>query len=89
MRRTNGDLCNGKPGEVQVFLYKVDNPEDHDHWTYTQQKLEHFDEYVLSPEEEVPPGDCLIIEFDQPKDHTDKMCNTYNISMEKGEMNGG
>jgi hypothetical protein len=74
----NGDLCNNQPGKLQVFVYKVKNP-DSKLFKYEQKKLENFEEYVLSPRTNVPPGDCIIVEFDQEKTSTDKLCKTYQI----------
>jgi len=79
----NNDLCNGKPSALQVFVYKTKGNR------YYQEKLDHFDEYVLSPYSEVPPGDCIIIEFDSGiKEKTNHICNTYKIAIEKGDIYG-
>jgi len=85
----NGNKCNEKEGKLQVFLYKVKNPEDNKNWIYEQIKLDDFDQYVLSPYSNVPPGDCIIIEFDQDKDKTDKICETYKVAMGSGDLIGG
>nr|MBI4156777.1 hypothetical protein [Candidatus Woesearchaeota archaeon] len=84
----NGDRCNNVEGKLQVFLYKVKNPEDNKNWIYEQVKLQNFDEYVLSPYSNVPSGDCIIIEFDQDKDRTDKICETYEIAIKDGDLIG-
>jgi hypothetical protein len=79
----NGDTCNGYAGELQVFLYKtVDG-------TVVQEKLDDFEDYVLSPYPNVPPGDCIIFEFDQPKERTKHMCETYKIAINKGAVSYG
>ena len=83
---SNGDLCNGRQGKLQVFLYKVNDLHNTKNWAYGQQKLENFEDYILSPYEVVPPGDCIIIEFDSEKEKTDKMCETYKIAIERGEL---
>ncbi len=87
MRARNGEKCQDKEASVQVFLYRVldagQKPME-----YAQEKLVDFPEYVLSPHSIVPPGDCIIIEFDQEKDSTDKICETYRIGIEKGELIG-
>ena len=54
-----------------------------------EQKLIDFEGYLLSPYSNVPPGDCIIIEFSEEKDFTDKMCDTYRQSIQKGDMVGG
>ena len=80
---TNGDLCNNLPGKLQVFVYKT-NPDDN---TFSQQKLEDFEDYVISPHSIIPPGDCIIIEFSsEEKQKTDKICEPYKIAIQKGEI---
>ncbi len=85
----NGEACNEKPGKVQVFVYKVVNPEEAGKWIYQQEKIENFADYVLSPYSIVPPGDCIIIEFDLEKEKTDKICTTYEAAVNIGELHGG
>jgi hypothetical protein len=76
---TNGDKCNGDVGELQAFLYKTIDG------VATQEKLDDFTEYVLSPYSNVPPGDCIIIEFDKEKEKTNHLCETYKIAKKKAE----
>lgn len=76
----NGMMCKGVLGELQVFVYKTKGD------SFYQEKLDNPDQYVLSPHSKVPPGDCIIIEFDRPKDQTDKLCNFYQVAKEKGEI---
>ncbi|MBS3067334.1 hypothetical protein J4450_01415 [Candidatus Micrarchaeota archaeon] len=84
----NGEICNGKPAKLQVFVYKIvnANPSQKTGFLYKQTKLDDFSDYVLSEYANVPPGDCIIIEFDQEKVKTDKSCSTYELAIEKGEM---
>jgi len=84
----NGDLCNGKPGKIQVFVYKVISPKEQGRWVYMQEKVEDYTDYVLSPYSHVPPGDCIIVEFDQEKETTDKLCTTYQAAVNQGELHG-
>jgi len=85
----NNDLCNNKPGELQAFIYKVNNPKDTKNWKFTQEKIENFPDLVLSPYSNIPPGDCIIIEFDSEiKEKTNKICETYKIAIEKGDLIG-
>ena len=77
---SNGDSCNGDGGELQVFVYKTKGT------TVTQEKLSNFENYVLSPESNVPPADCIIIEFDKEKTETKHICETYRIALEKGRI---
>jgi len=88
MLSNDGDLCDGKPGKIQVFAYKIDNPEEQGSWIFTQQKIEDHSSYLLSPYSIVPPGDCIIIEFDQEKEKTDKICTTYQVAIDQGEVDG-
>ena len=84
----NDGLCNGKKAELQIFVYSVVNahPDQKTGFLYEQKKLEDFEEYVLSPYSLIPPGDCIIIEFGETKNKTDKICATYQSSIEKGDM---
>lgn len=76
----DGSLCNGKSASFQVFVFKTEGD------VFFQQKLKDPQNYVISPEDNVPPGDCVIIERDQTKDRTDKLCNFYKVAKEKGEL---
>lgn len=78
----NGDTCAELgAGEVQVFIYQTDK-EDY----YTQKKLINPQDYIISPVSIVPSGDCVIVEFDTPKDRTDKMCRSYKVALEIGKV---
>ena len=83
-----GNLCDGQAGELQAFLHRVANPEDTGNWIYEQEKLEDFEAYVPAPYGNIPPGDCLIIEFGPEKESTDKICETYEAAIQRGELNG-
>ncbi|MDP3917160.1 MAG: hypothetical protein Q8Q42_02625 [Nanoarchaeota archaeon] len=82
----NGDLCNGESGEVQIFLYKVVNSFAKQKSGFLVEQSKVDENYVLSGYQDVPPGDCIIVEFDKKKDKTDKICETYKIAIEKGDM---
>lgn len=75
----NGEQCNGT---LQVFVYKTEGE------TVSQKKIENFEEYILSPYSQVPPGDCIIIEFSEEKNTTERICETYRIALEKGDVHG-
>ena len=81
----DGDKCSDeKDASLQVFLYKTEEKTKEIHQT----KLTDYPEYVLSPEEQVPPGDCIIFEFSpEEKEKTDKICDFTNIAVEKGQYN--
>ena len=85
----NLDLCNGEEGKLQVFLYKIKNPDAAKNWIFEQQKLENFEDYVLSSYSQIPPGDCIIIEFDAEKESTERICSSYEVVMQRGELSGG
>lgn len=76
----SGQLCNGQKGSLQVFVYTTEGN------SFSQIKLEDPKNYIISPQSQVPPGDCIIIEFDKEKDRTDKLCKFYEIAVQKGEI---
>lgn len=77
----NGDLCaDGTPGVLQVFVWKIEDGE------FFQQKLDNPEDYVVSPHSIIPPGDCLIIEFEVEKDQTERLCAFYQIAEQEGEI---
>lgn len=72
----NGQVCdNEQPAEVQAFLFRFSKDDN----TYGQTKLENPGSYVMRDESIVPPGDCLIVEFDTPKNRTDRLCKQYGV----------
>ncbi len=80
----NGAMCNGTPGQVQTFVYNTNKD-----GTYSQHKLAApFVDYIMSPESQVPNGDCIIIEFDNVKEKTDRMCQSYETALETGKLKG-
>ena len=50
LEKRNGDLCNGVPGTVQLYVNGIRNDE--------------FGDYVLAPHSTVPPGDFIQVVFD-------------------------
>lgn len=60
--------CGGVPGELQVFVYRGGSE---------QIKVSDPVDYQISQESQVPPGDCIIIEFDAKKERTGKICRSY------------
>lgn len=72
----NGKGCSEQGyAEVQAFLYTFNEKDD----TYTQTKLSDPASYTMRDESTVPPGDCLIVEFDQLKSSTDKLCQQFGV----------
>ena len=53
---------------------------------YEQIKIDDFEEYIISPYSNIPPGDCIIIEFGPEKQLTDKICLPYKLAEEKGDI---
>jgi hypothetical protein len=83
-------MCNGKPAELQAFRLYITNPESAKNWTYDQEKLEFPEglDTIMAPYANVPPGDCLIIEYDTPKEKTTHSCASYRAAMNRGELHG-
>lgn len=91
----NGDVfiprngtCNGQLAELQGFLYRVTDPENAKNWSYTQTKIEYPFDVIMSPYGNVPPGDCLIIEYGPIKETTEKRCASYDSAENRGEFYG-
>ena len=61
----NGDSCpDGTQGTLKVYV--------------NGEKIEEPESYVIAPEENVPPGDCIILIFDSSNaDRTDKICESW------------
>jgi hypothetical protein len=80
----NGQQCaDGRPGIAQVFRWQPRNGR------IVQQKLADFSQYVMSPENNVPPGDCIIIEFGPERPFTDHLCASYRAAIARGDLHGG
>lgn len=73
----NGIGACGSQGyaEVQAFLFRFNKEDD----TYAQTKLDEPALYTMRDESTVPPGDCLIVEFDTVKSQTDRLCQQYGL----------
>ena len=81
-------------GKIQVFVYRAvafgDQDADvQDSFRVIQQKLASVEEYSIAHYSSVPPGDCLIIEFDQPKKQTERICESYRLRTATTEAGGG
>lgn len=92
----NGQTCgDGQQAQVQVFTYSVLRDEDGNYierniggktkTIYTQTKLDDPVNFIINSESVVPPGDCIIVEFDEPKDFTDKKCFQFEVQDEQLE----
>lgn len=84
VNRHDGDLCpDGLEGTLQVFVYQTEGK------VFTQKKLDEPAIYILSSEGNIPPGDCIIIEFDTTdKEKTEKLCEQYELQVLKGNLYG-
>lgn len=83
LTKTNGELCpDGQEGKVQVFVYRV-NEETGE---YTQTKLQDPAKHIIAPHSEVPPGDCVIIEFGPEKEKTDNLCRSFRVAQQLGNI---
>ena len=72
----NGQSCGDNvPAELQVFLIRYNKADN----TYAQTKLSDPGSYIMRDESIVPPGDCLIIEFDAFKERTEYLCEQYGV----------
>lgn len=72
--------CNEEMANLQAFVYRTEGK------TFYQEKFTDPLNYILSPYSNIPPGDCIIIELDKPKDKTDRICTFLKIVKEKGEF---
>lgn len=77
----NGALCpDGSVGVLSVFLYKTIND------IYIQQRLTNPADYIIAPDGAVPPGDCIIFEFGEYKEQTDRLCRSYEVAEQIGKV---
>lgn len=72
---SSGQKCGDKVAMPQVFVYRFDKANN----TYSQTKLTTPSSYIIRDESEVPPGDCIIMEFAAKEDKTNKLCEQYGI----------
>jgi hypothetical protein len=78
----SGRDCDGQPAQLQAFLYRTKDGGKH----YTQAKLSDPASYIIKDDSQVPPGDCVIFEFDRPKQTTDKMCQSWQVAKSLGKI---
>lgn len=72
----NGDTCpDGNSADVQTYVYTFNKDDD----TYTQAKLSDPGAHSIRDEANVPPGDCIIVEFGPSSDTTDKICEQLGV----------
>ncbi len=63
----NNDLCqNGKKGTLKVYI--------------NGKKTENFEDHIIYPNSRVPPGDCIIVLFDETnEDTTNILCESWEV----------
>lgn len=62
----DGDLCNGVVGNLKVYV--------------NGKKIENPNAYLIYPASQVPPGDCIIVLFDETvSETTDLLCDTWEV----------
>ena len=76
----NGEVCGGQLAETQVFVWETNKN------IATQRKLISFFDYIIAPQAFIPPGDCVIIEFDALKETTQYVCEQYEIAEKRGDI---
>lgn len=85
-RFVSGEKCGDQKAEVQVFVYRMNEDEK----TYSQYKLDDpgvqkylgansLEQFSIKETPNVPPGDCIIFEFDKSKSRTDRLCQQYGV----------
>ncbi|TSC63018.1 MAG: hypothetical protein G01um101448_158 [Parcubacteria group bacterium Gr01-1014_48] len=79
----NGDLCGTDTGTWQVFVYRQDesNPR-----VFRQLNVKNYTQYLLSPHQNIPPGDCIIMEFDNLKEKTEHLCPLHAVELQNGAI---
>lgn len=79
----NGPECSASHREVlQTFIYQVDEAKK----TFSQSKIDDPQNFQFTQVSQVPPGDCVIFEFDTEKERTDKLCSSYEVAKERGDL---
>lgn len=64
VRKGKGDTCNGETAELQVYV--------------NGERIQDYNDYLYYPDSYVPPGDCIIIEYDSdPSNTTEKICSSW------------
>ena len=73
---SDGLRCpDGSSGKLQLFVYEI----NHDDQTYQQRKVERPDNFIIEQASRNNPSQCLIIEFSESKERTNKLCQPIGI----------
>lgn len=79
-----GKACpDGSEAQIQVFAYTTKEGK------FTQRKVENPASHIMSPDSQVPDGDCLIIEYGPLTETTNRMCRSYEVSESLGKIKAG
>ncbi|MEX2012335.1 MAG: hypothetical protein WD970_01080 [Patescibacteria group bacterium] len=78
----NGQNCGDTEAILQTFVYTTNL----DTKTFSQRKIDNFAQFRYAETASVPPGECIIIEFDAPKVRTDNLCQSYQVAKTTGEL---
>lgn len=63
----DGDKCNKEKGKLKVYV--------------NGKKIDDFANYLIYPDSNVPPGDCIIIIFDEKNSaKTDILCQSWQVN---------
>lgn len=67
IERRDGDLCNGKSSYLKVYV--------------NGKKIDNYMDYLIYPDSIVPPGDCIVVLFDETdNDKTDILCESWEVN---------
>ncbi len=79
----SGTPLAGQNGDVQVFAYRAQNgTSSAGKKLYRQEKVADPANFIIRDDAEVPPGDCIIVEFGPARERTDKKCAQYVVQDE-------
>jgi hypothetical protein len=76
----SGQACSGEIAQVQGFVFKTTGDE------LMQEKLAHPASYIMSPHSNVPPGDCVVLEFSPPEGTTQHLCRRFEALVKAGRL---
>ena len=67
VEKREGDSCNGEISSLKVYV--------------NGNKIEDYENYIIYPASSVPPGDCIVILFDETnEDTTEITCESWEVN---------
>lgn len=76
----DGTPLAGQTGQVQVYAYRaLDNKSTAGKSLYRQEKVSDPANFIIHDDSNVPPGDCIIIDFGPAADRTEHKCHQYRV----------